>query len=510
MKMIINNQEIDLDKMQAYIPSLLSELRGRSFWNANQIKVFVYILSHYYREKIKITSKDFTNEKIESIDLGNLSRKLELSKDQIISLTGITKAHFARDIRKITEGLKSSIATLPNLDDAANKKSYLQRSWFEEFKYNDTDGCVEVEIDKKVFPYLLVFCHYTRIKLSDVLKFKNNYTFDTYIMLKLRLNQYKKNDELKLEIDEYKSRVGLKNVYNKNYSMFKKAVLHKIIDEINETDLYVNLEEMKTGKKVTTIAFKFGEKSISSEQIESSSNDNPDAISFLPEKETVSVNDQYIIMSAHLQSYGIPRKKALEYVKTHSADTCKIGIEKLLGEIQKGRDIKNISGYLVSCIENSGNNASADELKVVMNVVNESKDKAYAEKIEFFQGFNEYIAKNAQDVLILLARHKAKVHLVDAYEIDMLDCLKDVLKQYRGLENSDLMLELSFKGDVLSYDIIKNIVNELEVATQEERIAKLKVELKAKKTELIGASKQTKGLVEKEINMLKVAIADLV
>ncbi|WP_116964202.1 replication initiation protein [Fastidiosibacter lacustris] len=511
MRMMINNQEIDLDKMQAYIPSLLSEIRGHSTWNVNQIKVFVYILSHYYREKIKITSKELTNEDIESVDLGHLSRNLKLSKDDIISLTGITKAHFARDIRKITEGLKSSIATLPNLDDILNKKSYIQRSWFEEFKYNDTVGCIEVEIDKKVFPYLLVFCHYTRIKISDVLKFKNNYTFDTYIILKLRLNQYKKKDELKLAVEDYKTRVGLHNVYSTNYSMFKKAVLHKIIGEINETDIYVNLEEIKTGRKVTTIVFEFGEKSIFSEKLESLYTDKVDKNSIVSEKAIIKLDGQTLIVSAQLHAYGIPKKKVLEYISNYGVDACKLGIEKLLGEIQKGREINNISGYLVSCIENASNNSGSQEIKATMDAVEESTQARKAQKMERFNSFDSYINKNEQQILVLLSRHEVKEKITDELEIDMLRCLKDVVAQYEDLESmSPYYLTLRFKGDILNYSKIKSFVDELEVASKEERIAKLKAELEAKKSELMEASEQTKGLVEKEIMMLRVAIADLV
>jgi len=66
------------------------------------------------------------------------------------------------------------------------------------------------------------------------------------------------------------------------------------------------------------------------------------------------------------------------------------------------------------------------------------------------------------------------------------------------------------KQKLLNYSNIKSLVEGLEVASKEERIAKLKANLEAKKAELEKVSGKAKGLIEKEIMMLKVAIADLV
>ena len=201
----------------------------------------------------------------------------------------------------------------------------------------------------------------------------------------------------------------------------------------------------------------------------------------------------------------------MEYVKTYGADACKLGIEKLLGEIQKGRDIKNTSGYLVACIENSANNSSAQEIKAAMDAADELVRDRKAQEMKRFNLFDTYINNNEQQILVLLARHEINEKLTDELEIDMLRCLKDAVAQYENLESmSPYYLTLRFKGDLLNYSDIKSLVEELEVATKKERIEKLKAELEAKKTELEEVSGKAKGLVEKEITMLKVTIADLV
>ena len=59
-------------------------------------------------------------------------------------------------------------------------------------------------------------------------------------------------------------------------------------------------------------------------------------------------------------------------------------------------------------------------------------------------------------------------------------------------------------------DKIKFLVKELEVASKKERITKLKSDLEKKEVEFKESSKHVRGLLTKEITILKVAIADLV
>jgi hypothetical protein len=63
---------------------------------------------------------------------------------------------------------------------------------------------------------------------------------------------------------------------------------------------------------------------------------------------------------------------------------------------------------------------------------------------------------------------------------------------------------------MLDYDEIKSLLNQLSVATKDKRIAKLKENLMLKKASLDMASASSQVLIEREIMMLKVSIADLV
>ena len=280
----------------------------------------------------------------------------------------------------------------------------------------------------------------------------------------------------------------------------------------NKTDIKISYSLHKTGKRFTGITLTFSQEKNSNNQSNQLHN-NAKLIENKKTNESLDVkdNDQSIIIAAQLQSYGIPQKKALEYVKNYGADICILGIKKLLGEIQKGKNIKNISGYLVSCIENSGNNSNSQEIKASMDAAERLVKTNKTKEIERFHEFDVYINNNEQQILPLFLKHEAKEKIIDEVDIDMLRCLKEVVNQYSDLEKMTThYLKFKFKDEILNYSKIKNIVQKLEVASKEEKISKLKADLEEKKEDLKNATKTSKKFFEKEITMLKLAIADLI
>lgn len=507
--------KMEVKNMTAYISDILSELRFSQKWTLNQKKFFLTVIAKLADSKIYVSKQDqivsFDDERI-LLKIDSVSPEIIMGKDEFIDIMKIDKRNYSREVAKVCDGVMSTVATLPNPFEVSNKKSFRKINWFNYIDYKDSNGEIKIHIHQNALPYLIVFTNYTKINLHYIFQFKSQYSLQLYYLIKMNKARYKHNDSINYKIDELIIKLEIPVGYS-NISMMKKAVLDVAIEEINsKTDLLVSYELKKTGKKFTDIDINFSQKKVISKQPEQS-NPQDQRIKHQATDESLNldINDQDIIIAAHLQSYGIPRNKAIEYVKSYGVNTCKIGIEKLLGEIQKGRDIKNTSGYLVACIENTGNNSSSQEIKSAMSAAEEFVQDRKAQEMKRFNLFDTYINNNEQQITVLLARHEANEKLTDELEIDMLRCLKDVVDQYKDLESmSPYYLTLRFKGDMLNYANIKSLVDELEVATKEERITKLKADLEAKKLELENVSEKAKELVEKEITMLKVAIADLV
>lgn len=500
----------------AYISSIFLKSKNNSSANINEIKLSLFILSKLSPYKIFISSHELVENKniIHSKEIINsikdIPKVIYFNREEFQRFTGSSTANLRRNINSAIDGLMKKQIELPNPFDMDNDKSRETFTWLSGARYNDSNGDIEIHVNEMILPYLLVFSNYSLVELQFFLNVNNPYAIYIYLACKIHKSTNRYSKEIRLNIDDFKDYLGLSGKY-KMITMFQERVLDISIDEINsKLDINIAYELHKTGKRFTDITLKFSQKKDTSKQLEQPKRQSQEIEHQAPD-DPLNLNDQDIIIAAQLQSYGIQRNKALEYVKTYGADTCKIGIEKLLGEIQKGREIKNISGYLVSCIENAGNNSSSQEIKAAMNAAEELAQDRKAQQMERFNSFDTYINNNEQQILVLLARHESQEKLTDELEIDMLRCLKNVVAQYEDLESmSPYYLTLRFKGDILNYTKIKSLVEELEVATKEERIAKLKADLEVKKAELGEVSGKAKGLVEKEITMLKVAIADLV
>jgi plasmid replication initiation protein len=263
--------KLDIEKLQAYLPKIFTELRHKNNWTLNQTKIFMYALSQLYKHKIKIDHTEYTNSNVEEVDIDHIPRKISISKDEIINITKLPISQFAREIRNITYGIMESVATIPSLTEPDNPKSYRQRKWFEEFEYLDGKGILIIEIDKYLLPYLVVFANYTRIKLSDIFSFKHNYSCDLYIYLKLNFNRHVSINQIRLSLIEFKSIVNMEKAYSNNTAMFQKKIIVNAVNEVNSlTDLSLDYELHKTGKRFTDITIKFSQKKDTSKEPEQS------------------------------------------------------------------------------------------------------------------------------------------------------------------------------------------------------------------------------------------------
>ena len=489
-----------------YLSNLFSNIKTEHSWSTNEIKLILLLLSSIsnYRIYIPDLSTDKRVEELKS-KVEKIPSEYLFTREKFSAITGIGKDHVSREIKKTIKSLANKYIFTPHPLDPASDYSCVAIPWFSELKYLNTTGEIYFDINKKALERLVAFVKYSKINFKYIAHIKNHNSINLYIFFKIILDTSLKRS-LSLEIHELKKQLNLTGKY-KDINLFRDKVLKVASDEINKvSDIKISFSLEKEGRSYKKVVFKFHNNKNEQNIINFSQRIEHQAMD-----ESLNIKDQEVIISSQLQSYGIARKKTLEYVKKYGSDNCKVGIEKLLGEIQKGRDIKNTSGYLVSCIENASNNSSSQEMKEAMNAAESIAQDLKAQEMKRFNSFDTYINNNEQQILVLLARHEAIEKLTDELEIDMLRCLKDVVTQYKDLESiSPYYLTLRFKDNILKYSNIKYLVEELEVATNEERIAKLKAQLGAKKSELEEVRGKAKGLVQKEINMLKDAIADLV
>jgi plasmid replication initiation protein len=131
-----------------------------------------------------------------------------------------------------------------------SEKEWIAFQWFSKVHY--CNGLLQIKIHEELNPYLLgLKKEFTRFLTSDVLKFKSVYSIRIYILSK----QYKTFKKRLFTLDELKKKLGIYNKYTK-YNDFKKRVLEIAVNEINEkSDLKLEYNEIKEGRKVSEIVF---------------------------------------------------------------------------------------------------------------------------------------------------------------------------------------------------------------------------------------------------------------
>lgn len=127
--------------------------------------------------------------------------------------------------------------------------------WFQKIKYYKKQGIVEFQFPNDLKPYLLQLKKqegFTSYKLEYILQLGSPYSHRIYeISCKWRNAGVRE-----FELEELKQIIGAVKKSYDNYGSFKQKVLNPSLKEINEkTDIDISFEEVKTGRKVTSIIF---------------------------------------------------------------------------------------------------------------------------------------------------------------------------------------------------------------------------------------------------------------
>lgn len=117
------------------------------------------------------------------------------------------------------------------------------------------NGVFELELNYKLIPYFIAIDRpYTQFYLHNISALKSSYAIKLYKLL----YQYKNIKFRKFNIEELRKQFGINDSKYPRYSDFKKNVIDLPISQINEnTDLNVAYSEIKFGRKVEVIEFKF-------------------------------------------------------------------------------------------------------------------------------------------------------------------------------------------------------------------------------------------------------------
>ena len=158
----------------------------------------------------------------------------------------VSDSRFYREIDKITDLLMQRIIKIKDIGN----KEFEKYHWVEVVKYKN--GNLKLKINRELKPFYLSLDWYTKYQLKNIMQFKSTYSFRLYELLK----QYENIGNRLITVNDLRIALDIdKNHYSK-YANLKQKVINVVLKEINNnTDLHIEIEELKEVRKVIAIKF---------------------------------------------------------------------------------------------------------------------------------------------------------------------------------------------------------------------------------------------------------------
>jgi len=179
-----------------------------------------------------------------------------ISVSEFSEMCGIGHNSAYRDLRAAAISLKRKevrITQEPN--GKGRREETLVAGWVQSIKYSKGSGLVSLRFNHDILPYLSELNKsFTSYKLASVVKMSSSYGARIYEVLL----QWLSVGEREVSVAWLREVLQLEDKY-KTMCNFKSRVLSPAIRDINEhSDIWLEITQRKTGRKVTHIKFKFG------------------------------------------------------------------------------------------------------------------------------------------------------------------------------------------------------------------------------------------------------------
>lgn len=143
----------------------------------------------------------------------------------------------------------------PNGD--GNHEETLVTGWVQSIRYRKAEGRIDLRFTKDMLPYLTQLTEqFTRYALADVAKLNSGHAIRLYELL----CQWRGAGEREVSIEWLREAFQLEGKYPA-LKDFKRRVIEPGVEQINEhSPLWVKWDQRKTGRRVSHLVFRFGEK----------------------------------------------------------------------------------------------------------------------------------------------------------------------------------------------------------------------------------------------------------
>lgn len=183
--------------------------------------------------------------KPEDTELGFYKMDIEKLKHYLGFHSGTKWGRFLEDLDDIAMRLNQK-----PLHIQVNEHKYTKAFFISSYTIDLVERTIEFEISQKLKPYLIQLKgEFTSYLLSNIPRLKSGYSIRMYELL----SQYRRIGNRTFEVEDLKKKLGCTYPL---YGHFKNKALKKAEEDlITHTDLRFEMEEHKTGRKVTSLTF---------------------------------------------------------------------------------------------------------------------------------------------------------------------------------------------------------------------------------------------------------------
>lgn len=296
-------------------------INGRYNLGVNEQKVIITMTS-----LIDINDKNFNKV---TFTMKELSKILSVSVDNLY-----------RDVRKIMTNLRKKDIFIDERDENGVGR-IIETSFVTTAIYDNKHGILTLEFSEVLRPYLLELKGlFTSYRLDNALNLSSKYSIRIYE--KLKCNEFRKN--FIWSIDELKNDLMLEQKSYNLYSNIKQKIILIAVNDINKhTDIRVEFEEVKSGKKVIAIKF-----------IIKSNKENKkllaDNLSDISVDNVEIMEDKNILILKELFQDQVPIKNLKKILESANNDIEKI---KKIYEYSKTQKIDNLVGFMIKMVKDN-------------------------------------------------------------------------------------------------------------------------------------------------------------
>ena len=512
-----------------YLSEVLYGLKSKQDWNLFEIKLVLMLLGELRQHRVFI-NKD---EQVQDLEDSYIDERVKqipgdfyFTRQQFQNMTGVTDDHVAREIKKTCESVLSKIVDTPNPLDPNNRNSFKMFTWFNQAEYLEGKGEIHLEVNRETIKRLVVFTKYTNIHFQYIIPIRNKHSLYMYLMCKIMQSRNETQTQITLTIQELKTKLGLLGQYH-NMTLFRKRVLEVVNEELNsKTDLEFSYTLQKTKNRYSHIHITVSNRQALPSSTRNNKPEHNNEQAYTGEKQATetsakmqarSKSQKIRTLELQLRSYGVNARKAESLVQAYGEEAVEQGVSQLLEEIDKGKHIENIGGYLVALIEGGeGKKISSADISRQQSEQKQEKARENEQVIQRWQSIDDFCARHCEFLNRLLSHYSQGQALVDDEDIAFYSQLEKMLDNPgRAIEVPAPLNGMTFEQDGRSYSLslqaLCRIMQALTIAeSDDDKLAVYRDKLAAYKKRRDEAAESEQSAIDQEIMDLKLKIADLI